>query len=110
MTQNELENILDVMESKKPKGIGVRSLSTLTGIDPQSLRKYLIKNNDYFVQLPESKTFTVNRYGKFKGSHSEMLSFHKQSLTNKSSSNFVLYFIIAVAATTSITFAVSNAT
>ena len=110
MTQNELENILNVMESKKPKGIGVHSLSTHTGIDPQTLRKYLMKNNDYFVQLPESKTFTVNSYGKFKGSHSEILSFHEHASTKKPSSNFVLYFIIAVAATTSITFVVFNAT
>ncbi len=82
MTQDELRKILDLLENSKPGGLGELSIATLTEIKPQALRKYLKKYPDYFVQLPKSKAYVLNRFGKFKGSAENMLQHYKQQQEN----------------------------
>lgn len=110
MTQDEFTQILDCMEKPGPKGMSLASLAGESGIDIQSLKKYLAQFPDYFVQLPESRRYKVNRFGRFKGDVSRMLKNHEKTLQTKRSSYFLLYFMLLVAAMTSITAAVSTAT
>lgn len=110
MTQNELAKIIECVTNSGAKGISLVSLASQSGIDLQSLNKYLTKHSDYFVQLPNSKRFKLNRFGRFKGDTSEMLKHHEQSLKTNQSSNFLLFFMLAAAVITSIMAVVSNAT
>lgn len=110
MTQNELTQIIACLEKSDTKGMSLVSLASASGIDSQSLYSYLSKYPDYFVQLPESKTYKINRFGRFKGDSAKILKHHEESLQNKRSSNFSLFFLLSVAVFTSIMAAVSNAT
>lgn len=110
MTYNELTQIMACMEKSGTRGISLVSLASASGIDSQTLHSYLSGYPDYFVQLPESKTFKINRFGRFKGDSAKILQHHEKSLQKKCSSNYLLFFILSVAVFTSITAAVSNAT
>ncbi len=95
VTRSELEKILQVMILDKRKGIGVLSLSNLTGVSSVKLRAYLASNRDYFVKIPESKTYAINQFGKFKGSSSAILKDHEQRLSRSHYARFwLLYFVI----------------
>lgn len=95
ITRSELEKILQVMASDKRKGFGVFSLSNHTGISASKLRTYLASNRDYFVKIPETATYTINSFGKFKGCSLAMLKDHKQQLSrSRYSKLLLLYFLL----------------
>jgi len=79
----ELSKILEALNSHAPKGIGVFSLSKETKLAPQTLRKYLAKYTDYFVKLPNTQSYQINRFGKFKGSVDDILQHYEQEVESK---------------------------
>jgi len=91
---SELSKILEALDSQAPKGVGVFSISKETTLDPQTLREYLSKYKDYFVQLPNEQSYQINRFGKFKGSVDEIIQHYEKELeSQKSSSNWLLYLL-----------------
>jgi hypothetical protein len=110
MTQNELAQIITCMEKSGTKGISLVALAHSSGIDSQSLHKYLSEYSDYFVQLPESKTYKINSFGRFKGDSAKILQHHEKSLKNQRVSNSFVFFILSVAVFTSLMVIISNAT
>ena len=110
MTQNELAQIITCLEKSGAKGISLASLAISSGIDSQSLYSYLSKYSDYFVQLPESKKYKVNGFGRFKGDSAKILQHHRKSLKNQRVSSSFLFFILSVAVFTSMMVVISNAT
>ena len=94
MKVSELSKILATLNSHTPKGVGVFSISKETSLDPQTLRVYLSKYKDYFVQLPNEQSYQINRFGKFKGSVDEMIQHYEKELeSQKPRSNWLLYFL-----------------
>ena len=94
MKISELTKILETLDSRAPKGVGVFSISKETSLDPQTLRKYLAKYKDYFVKLPNEQSYQINRFGKFKGSVDDIIQHYEKELdSKKSSSNWLLYFL-----------------
>lgn len=96
LTECELEKILQVMSADKRKGFGVLSLSNLTGVSASRLRTYLASNQDYFVKIPETATYTINSFGKFKGCSLAMIKDHKQQLSRSRFSMFLLLYFVFI--------------
>ncbi|OKY25236.1 hypothetical protein [Thalassotalea sp. PP2-459] len=94
MKVSELSKILETLNSHTPKGVGVFSISKETALDPQTLREYLSKYTDYFVQLPNEQSYQINRFGKFKGSIDDMIQHYEKELeSQKPNSNWLLYLL-----------------
>jgi hypothetical protein len=100
---SELSKILATLNSHTPKGVGVFSLSKETRLDPQTLREYLSKYKDYFVQLPNEQSYQINRFGKLKGSVDEMIQHYEKELEASQPSNNWLLYILFISAFVSLT-------
>ena len=109
MTLEELHKILDVLEENYPNGVGIFSLSQKTNIEPQNLREYLAKYQDYFVSLAEKQSYGINRFGRFKGSLPDMLEDHKTYLKREKTKYYPLYLIVFIACFISSVVLISNA-
>ncbi|QBF82115.1 hypothetical protein EXU30_04895 [Shewanella maritima] len=93
MNLEQLTAILQILEAEQPKGVGISNLSKKSGVESYHLRKYLAKYKDYFTQLPDSKAYTINNFGRFKGSSVAMIEHHKQQSEQNQSSNFSWYLL-----------------
>jgi len=98
LTTSELAKILEALQTSQPKGVGVFSISRVTKIDPQTIREYLSKYTDYFVQLPNEQSYQINRFGKFKGSVDAIIQHYEKELETKRSSNNWLIYLLFISA------------
>ncbi len=94
MTLEELNKILDTLDENYPDGLGLISLAQKSGVEVYSLRKYLSANTEYFVQFSDKNLYTINRFGRFKGSKSEMVQDYKVKTEKQPSYNYVLYLLM----------------
>ncbi|MCR9951781.1 hypothetical protein NB564_12875 [Vibrio parahaemolyticus] len=94
MTLEELNKILDLLDENQPNGLGVLSLAQKSGIEVYLLRKYLATHTEYFVQLPDKKVYTINKFGQFKGSKSKMVQHYKARVEQQPSNNYELCLLM----------------
>lgn len=90
-----MESILQVL-AQQPSGVGIFSIAKQTGIQPVQLRQYFTQHKNYFVQLPQSQRFTINRFADGKGATSTILTRYEKSIEKKKSENFWYYFTLFV--------------
>lgn len=96
MKKHELQSILQTLESHRHKGLGVYSISRQTDIKPSKLRQYFKANQNYFVQLTESRRYTINRFGEGKGNITKILEHFDTGLMKKNRDEFFYYFAISL--------------
>lgn len=87
--------ILRKIESHGKSGCGVSSIASSTDVGPSEIREFLSEHPDMVIKSSTKPTYTINRFGPYKGSVDNMLdSMVKTSKTN----HFFWYFFIALIA------------
>lgn len=74
MKPKDFERILEAVEHSPKSGIGLYSLHLKTNIPLEVLRDSLDSHPEYFTQIPDKKTFTLNMHGGFSGDIEIMLN------------------------------------
>ena len=110
MSLDEFKSILIILEQHQPKGVGIFSLSKKTNIDANRLRKFLQGHDEYFVSLPESQTYGLNRFGQFKGITESMINHYQDELKSSYKYHSSLYFLVFAAVFVCFVAVISNAT
>jgi len=85
--------VLDSLASHGKTGCGIITLANKTSISQSVLRDFLNGNKDFFCQLNNESTYTINSFGKYKGSIEQMtIALSKQY----HQSNLAKYSVIAI--------------
>ncbi len=79
----ESKRVLYALEDAGPSGKGMMVLSNECGIDLEKLRDYLQAEQDYFVQLDGGPSYTLNRFGRFRGSVEAMVAHLREQESEK---------------------------
>ena len=68
----EAKLVLDSLASHGKQGCGIITLANQTNITQSTLREFLNSNTDFFCQLDNESKYTINSFGKYKGSIEKM--------------------------------------
>ena len=89
--------VLQTIEAYGKSGCGIISLSNETNIDQSELREFLHNNKDMVSKSSLNGTYTINRFGKHRGSIESMLS--ELVKKSKNEQQYQYYFIVVIAFT-----------
>ncbi|MDJ0760844.1 MAG: hypothetical protein QNJ19_15735 [Woeseiaceae bacterium] len=64
---------VSVLDRAGREGVALRSISARLGLPLDRTEKLLNRHTDYFVQVGSSGSYTLNRFGKFRGA-SQLIS------------------------------------
>jgi hypothetical protein len=68
----EAKLVLDSLASHGKTGCGIITLANQTNISQSILREFLNSNKDFFCQLNGESKYTINSFGRYKGSIDKM--------------------------------------
>lgn len=100
--QNEMQNVnkkIAIINFLESNNRSVSELSRKTNLKPYQVRNFLNLEPDFFVKIPKTQQYTLNKFGKYKGKRSLMV----KALTNNSASyiknpniaSFIIGFVIS---------------
>lgn len=102
MTANELEHVLRVLHANSSKGLSLQQLADTTEISVTRLQEFIKRHREYFVIMPDSDCYQINRFGQLKGDIAAMVQHYQQrSLKGKTKPRNWLW--LALIFTTSMT-------
>ncbi len=107
MNSENAKRIFKAITQHGRKGIGIISLSIETGIPQSQLREYLSKHTDFFTIIRDKRRYTINRFGKYKGSEDKMLVALEEYNQSNTTAMYVLP-LIALSAINSSLFLINN--
>ncbi|MCH1926782.1 hypothetical protein L9G74_18030 [Shewanella sp. C32] len=101
MTANELEQVLRVLHANSPKGVDLERLAKASDISVKRLQQFIKSHREYFVIMPDSDRYQINRFGQLKGNISAIVQHYQQRhVKSKKTGNWIW---LAVIFTTSMT-------
>ena len=96
MKVHELKSILTVLAPNKRRGLGVFTLAEQTDLKPATLRKYLNKHQNYFVKIPNSQLYTINRHGDGKGDITQISAHYNARLNKQKRDQYLCLFAVFI--------------
>jgi hypothetical protein len=73
MEYQDVKLVMESLASHGKSGCGIITLANETNITQSTLRDFLSSNQDFFCQLNGESKYTINSFGKYKGSTDKML-------------------------------------
>ncbi len=73
MEYQDVKLVMDSLASHGKSGCGIITLANETNVTQSTLRDFLSSNQDFFCQLNGESKYTINSFGKYKGSTDKML-------------------------------------
>jgi hypothetical protein len=73
MEYQDVKLVMDSLASHGKSGCGIITLANETNITQSTLRDFLSSNQDFFCKLNGESKYTINSFGKYKGSTDKML-------------------------------------
>ncbi|QSX33408.1 hypothetical protein JYB87_17085 [Shewanella avicenniae] len=79
----EMEQLLKVLDANAEKGLSLAQLAATTDIPVSRLQQFTKAHREYFVIMPDSDSYQLNRFGQLKGNIDAMLRHYQQRQTKK---------------------------
>ena len=91
----EAKLVLDSLASHGKTGCGIITLANQTSISQSILREFLNSNGDFFCQLNSESKYTINSFGKYKGSIEHMTIALSKQYTKSNLGNYTIITVLA---------------
>ncbi|WP_417763260.1 hypothetical protein [Shewanella sp.] len=100
MTANELEQVLRVLHANSPKGVDLTRLAQASDISVKQLQQFIKSHREYFVIMPDSDRYQINRFGQLKGDIAAIVQHYQRRHVKSKTGGWIW---LAVIFTTSMT-------
>jgi len=97
--------ILREIESQGKSGCGVLCISSATNISQADIREFLNENPDMVCKSSTKPTYTINRFGVYKGSVDKML----EAIGKGRKTNHTLWYLLVAVTAFNLGLALGNA-